>query len=599
MSNIIQSEAVFAPNVQRRMLQSLRAELSAKAAAIVGRSAMLRDEALVKDCPQETLDDLNKLCERTRELYQFVREATAPDWPETDNAEFEKRLADTRHDILNKLTPPQNICQWLRVVDQSQYFGAMTEDLAAIEADCKACALTLSQYKNIEFGTAPAPTNTLSAAPIHDTLKSFKLNETPVVSATVLVVDDNPEICEHLAKFLEQQGHNVSTCGDGREALKLMAAREFDLVLLDLVMPELSGYQVLKQMREGQDERLLHTPVIMVSGVTESAHVVACIDAGADDHLPKPPDFHLLRARVDSCLAKRRLREQEFGQFFTPELARHFVRHPQLLKTGRDAEVTVMFCDIRGFSHISERLQPDETVRWLSDVMATFSDCVIEHRGVLVDYIGDELMAMWGAPEELPNHADLACRAALDIIDSLPKLDGRWREFVQDATAVGIGINTGNARVGNTGSHRKFKYGPLGHTVNLASRVQGANKYLRTQLLVTGETQRQLSSEFYGRRLCQIRVVNVDEPVDLFELKPPGGDVTSAMWEQYEPALDAFERHRLSEAAARLGKLLVAEPSDGPSLLLMSRVTNALLQDSAHNNGLDHHFDPIWELPGK
>lgn len=555
MTNAVMTQVDFHPELRRRLLQDLRVDLTADVAKVVGRSAMLREEALAKDAPHETLGDLHKLYEVSKELYHFVRDVTVADWPEIESDEFTTRLANVRHDIINKLTPPQNICQFLLTVDSSEYWGAMCEDLAAIEAACKACTATLARYKDVTSVVTDVETPPATSAPVEVVPNTTGPNESPVVGAAVLVVDDNPDIRDLLAKFLEKEGHQVTTGGDGREALDLLAKQEFDLVLLDLVMPELSGYQVLKRMRHGSDERLRHTPVIMVSGVTETDHVVACIDAGADDHLPKPPDFRLLRARVNSCLAKRRLREQEFGQFFTPELARHFVRHPEFLKTGRDAEVTIMFCDIRGFSGISERLKPDETVRWLGDVMGAFSDCVIKHRGVLVDYIGDELMAMWGAPEELPNHADLACRAALDIIACLPQLDQRWQSFVQDSTAVGIGVNTGVARVGNTGSYRKFKYGPLGHTVNLASRVQGANKYLGTKLLVTGETYGQLNGDFSSRRLCKVRVRNIVDPVELFELCPPGCDADAS-----------------------------------PDLTMLKRSEKCDLGDD---------LEPVWELPGK
>jgi class 3 adenylate cyclase len=153
----------------------------------------------------------------------------------------------------------------------------------------------------------------------------------------------------------------------------------------------------------------------------------------------------------------------QFEQFFTPQLARQLAWQPDLLK-GRDTEVTILFCDIRGFSRISEHLGPARTVEWINDVMGTLSECVRAHVGVLVDYIGDELMAMWGAPEEQPHHARLACHAALDMLACVPKLNERWQPVLKEAMGVGIGINTGMARVGNTGSEQKFKYGPLGNT---------------------------------------------------------------------------------------------------------------------------------------
>jgi adenylate cyclase len=291
-------------------------------------------------------------------------------------------------------------------------------------------------------------------------------------------------------------------------------------------------------------------------------------------------------------LEKKRLREREFGQFFTPELARHFVRHPELLKEGREAEVTVMFCDIRGFSKISEQLKPSETVDWVSDIMAVLSDCVIEHRGVLVDYIGDELMAMWGAPERQPDHAELSCKAAIAMLHRLPELSARWQSVTEHPTKVGIGLNTGLAQVGNTGSHRKFKYGPLGNTVNIASRVQGATKYLQTGLVVTGTTCQQLGPHFATRRLCKARVVNIDQPIDLYEVLSCDQDRDITQLRRYEEALEKYETQEFRPAASILGNLLVESPNDGASLMLMYRVVDALLRESAQ-------FDPVWELPGK
>jgi adenylate cyclase len=225
--------------------------------------------------------------------------------------------------------------------------------------------------------------------------------------------------------------------------------------------------------------------------------------------------------------------------------------------------------------------------------MGEFSSIVIEHGGVLVDYTGDELMAMWGAPNEQPDHAELACKAALDILASLPALNEKWLPLVGGETRVGIGVNTGNSLVGNVGTHRKFKYGPLGTTVNLASRVQGATKYLKTPLLITGDTAAQLPDAILSRRLCQVRVQSIQAPVHLHELKPPG---TTSDWEtlshHYEEALVQFEEKSFRRASSILSDALLLAPNDGPSLQLMSRVVDAML-----NEGVN--FTPTWTLPGK
>ncbi len=296
----------------------------------------------------------------------------------------------------------------------------------------------------------------------------------------------------------------------------------------------------------------------------------------------------LARLALEKAAVAARAR---FEQFFTPELAAELAARPDLLE-GREVEVTMLFCDIRGFSRISERIGPSGTVAWVSDVMGVFSDCVIDHHGVLVDYIGDELIAMWGAPKEDPDHARRACLAALDMLARLPGINARWQGTLGAATDVGIGVNTGRAQVGNCGSRRKFKYGALGNTVNLASRVQGATRYLKTRLVVTGSTRARLDDGFAARRLGKAAVVNIAEPVELHELTAPGQPRWAEVRHAYEDALATFEAGDFRATTRILGNLLADHPDDGPSLILMSRAVHGLLDESAA-------FDPVWKLPGK
>ncbi len=395
-------------------------------------------------------------------------------------------------------------------------------------------------------------------------------------------------------------GHSVVFAGNGREALDtLRGADDFDAVLLDIRMPEMDGFAVLEKLRESG--HLRHTPVIVVTGLQEERDAVRCIEIGAEDFLSRPIRPALLAARLNASLEKKRLRERVFEQHFTPELAREFARNPDLSQMkGRVAEVSVLFCDIRGFSAVSERIGPEQTIDWLGDVMGDFSGRVIDQGGVLVDYTGDELLAMWGAPGEQPDHAERACRAALEMLAALPELNARWDHAIGAETSIGIGISTGPALVGNIGTHRKFKYGPLGTTVNLGSRIQGATKFLGTTLLASGETLRRLpggiAAEFPRRRLCRVRVRNIREAVEVWEIVPPSGDGWEELRERYEEALARFEAGEFHRASAVLGELLVRFPGDGPSLMLMSRVVDAMLGRGGNGDG---GFDPVWELPGK
>ncbi len=280
----------------------------------------------------------------------------------------------------------------------------------------------------------------------------------------------------------------------------------------------------------------------------------------------------------------------QFEQFFTHDLAKQLEQNPDLLK-GRESEVTLLFCDIRGFSRVSEKLGPAKTVEWINDVMGVLSDSVLAYEGVLVDYIGDELMAMWGAPSPQPDHATLACKAALDMLERLPQLIERWEPVLGERFDLGIGLNTGTARVGNTGTIRKFKYGPLGNTVNLASRVQGVTKHFKARLIITGATRAAIDESFCTRRLGKVRVVNIKEPVDLYELVSPDYPDWSTIQCAYEKALDHYEAGHFRPAAGLLGNLQVNHPSDGPSLVLLARTVNALCEREA--------FDPVWTMDSK
>lgn len=295
----------------------------------------------------------------------------------------------------------------------------------------------------------------------------------------------------------------------------------------------------------------------------------------------------LARLEQEQAALSARVR---FEQFFTPDLARQLADDPNLL-VGRDTEVTLLFCDIRGFSAVAEKLGAAGTMQWINDVLGTLSDCVLKHHGVLVDYTGDELFAMWGAPVEQPDHADLACRTAIDMWQALPEVSQRWHERIGGDTRVGIGINTGLAHVGNTGSVRKFKYGALGNSVNLSSRVQGATKYLRTGVLITEQTRRRLADTAATRRLCSVHVVNIAEPVTLYELRAAPDLAWPDLRRRYEEALGEFEQQQFNRAMVLLCELLTQYPGDGPSLVLLARLVPLL----------DHpgQFNPVWELPGK
>ena len=317
------------------------------------------------------------------------------------------------------------------------------------------------------------------------------------------------------------------------------------------------------------------------------------------------PDITLFEAKLVEVLASgiaaglARVKEEksavaarvQLEQFVTPQVASQLEKDPQLLE-GRDAEITVVFADIRGFSRVSERLGPERTMAWIQDTMGTLSDCVLACDGVLVDYLGDELMAMWGAPIAQADHADLACMAARKMMLALPEINQRWEEELGVEMRVGIGINSGICRVGNTGSRQRLKYGPLGDSVNVASRVQGATKYLGADCLITRWTLKTMNEKPRVRRLAKVRVVNIENPVDLYELHHEPPKNWPERCDRYEKALAALEKKELDKAKELSEHLKVDYPEDAAAASLTQRVVESLLSEGGADTA-------IWHLPGK
>jgi adenylate cyclase len=279
-----------------------------------------------------------------------------------------------------------------------------------------------------------------------------------------------------------------------------------------------------------------------------------------------------------------------FDQFFSRELAEQLAKNPEIL-TAKEALVTVLIADIRGFSAVSERLGASVTLQWIQDTLDEMTTVVMHHAGS-VDYIGDAIIAMWGAPVEQPDQARRACLAAQEMLVALGPLNTRWKPQLDVETQLAIGIHTGMAQVGNIGSRRKFKYGALGHTVNLASRVQGATKHLRTPLLITKATRDALGSGFLTRRIGEIQVVNIEESVEVHEVRLVDDERGRQLCQLYEKALGEFESQHFRRAARTLGDFIPNYEDDGPSHILLWRAVNGLVQPVAN-------FDPAWKLPGK
>jgi adenylate cyclase len=219
-----------------------------------------------------------------------------------------------------------------------------------------------------------------------------------------------------------------------------------------------------------------------------------------------------------------------------------------------EREVTLLFADLRGFTELAASLEIDPLVcELLAHVMDCLTEAAAEHDGFIVDYYGDGLVAMWNAPADQAEHPELACSAALQMLEMLPAVAADWVDVTQSDLRLGIGLHTGTVQVGNAGSTRHRKYGPRGPNVHLASRVEAATKELRVPLLATQPTVRRLSDRFATHRICRARMPGMRQPTDLYAVCCSASNARlSAVWQIYDAALRHFEQGRFQDAADTL-----------------------------------------------
>ena len=283
---------------------------------------------------------------------------------------------------------------------------------------------------------------------------------------------------------------------------------------------------------------------------------------------------------------KRRVRTA-FGQYLSPEVIRRLLVNPQLVEPKK-TDITVMFSDIRGFTTISEKLDAQELAGFLNQYLSDMTGLVFEHHGTLDKYIGDAVMAFWGAPFEEPGHAARGCQTALKMMDRVREMQKKWEAEGKPHLDIGIGLNTGVASVGNMGSVLRYGYTALGDTVNLSSRLEGLNKDYGTHILVNETTYAAAKDEgFVFRELDLIRVKGKLQPVTIYELigragqnsvygTPEDGHARISLFQQ---ARELYRKRAWAEAQKTFQMILDKWPDEGPSRTYWKRCQDYLFDE--------------------
>ncbi len=355
----------------------------------------------------------------------------------------------------------------------------------------------------------------------------------------VLVVDDNKTNRVLLSRNLKRLGHQTMMARDGEEALQLISKHRFDLVLLDVMMPGLDGYETLRHIKT--DTRWREIPVIMISALDELNSVVRCIEIGAEDYLPKPFEPVLLRARIEASLEKKKLRDlelqnqqelerlnsqlerrsqfirQTFGRYLSDDIVETILETPKGLKIGgEERQVTIMMADLRGFTALGEQLPPEGVVSMINAYLEKMTEIIFKYQGTIDEFIGDAILVLFGAPILREDDAQRAVACAMEMQLAMPEVNKCYKELGFPEVGMGIGLNTGDVVVGNIGSSKRSKYGVVGRNVNLASRIESYT--VGGQILASTGTVEQCGSILRIDGSQDIMPKGLAEPIKVYEI---------------------------------------------------------------------------------
>ncbi len=295
--------------------------------------------------------------------------------------------------------------------------------------------------------------------------------------------------------------------------------------------------------------------------------------------------------------SQKRFIKNAFSHYLSPKVIDNIIQDPNSFKLGGESRtITTFFSDIAKFSTISEKLTPTDLVSLLNEYLSEMTDIILRYDGTVDKYEGDAIMAFWGAPQMLPDHAARACFAAIDMQKRLSELRKLWRSEGKDELFVRIGLNTGEAVVGNMGSRTRMDYTVMGDSVNLASRLEGANKFYGTSIMISENVYREVKDLVVVRPLDRIRVVGKAEPISVYELLCRKGEMTqdqSDLLSIYLEGMEHFSSRDWNKARQSFKNALKIDPNDGPSLKFIERCNEYIKNPPSKN------WDGVYSLKAK
>lgn len=469
-------------------------DLQTPAKAIIAYTESLLDYAKHRPDWAEFIPDLNKMLSAAQQLSALITKLFTKRSTPSGEVDLESFTSTIRHDLR---TPINAIIGYgemlLEDVDDEVNQEACLELQKTLSAARRLLTLIgdLIYFSKAESVSRPIEPEAAPSAPastlMDEVVRSMRsttdnhVAEVAVQEASLLVVDDKESNRDLLSRRLDRQGFKVEVAENGQQALEMIRQRSYDLVLLDIIMPEMNGYQVLAELKN--DPHLSHLPVIMISALDEIDSVVRCIEMGAEDYLQKPFNQVILKAKISASLERKRLRDREHAfikklqieQDKSEKLLLNILPKPiaDRLKRGERViadsfpEVTVLFSDLVGFTQLSAGVSASQLVEKLNEIFLAF-DILTELHGLeKIKTIGDAYMLVGGLPTPRLDHAEAVADMAMDMFDAIKRLNSQHNSNFN----IRVGIHTGPVVAGVIGKN-KFNYDLWGDAVNIASRME-------------------------------------------------------------------------------------------------------------------------------
>jgi class 3 adenylate cyclase len=338
----------------------------------------------------------------------------------------------------------------------------------------------------------------------------------------ILIVEDTPANIQTLVAILKERGYQISVAMNGKQALDVLDRVQPDLLLLDVMMPEMDGFETCQRLKASEKWRQI--PVIFLTSKTEPADIVKGFEFGAVDYVGKPFNAHELLARVNTHLTMDELRRnlaaknaelarahelvrRAFGRYVSEEVAASILQSPEGLELGgEEREVTILMSDLRGFTALTSRLTPHDVIAFLNLYLEAMVDIIGRYEGTIDEILGDAILVIFGAPVACSDHATKAVACGLAMQLAMPEVNRRLAEKGAAELEMGIGIHSGPVIVGNIGSLRRTKYAGVGLNVNLAGRIESFTT--GGQVLISENTREKIT--------LPLRIDNV------FQVEPKG-----------------------------------------------------------------------------